>query len=281
MTGLRLAYMLPVIMSSHIMTTVLPFSYARPPYVTAVKTGEVGGLGRFLKQHREDLEGGPRATKQEDIAELLEFNQSYISRLERGRLDDTIRTKWKPDRVWTLLKAYKFTDEEALEIAQRFGLDVPPPPTPNAIQRLEVSPDFQYFPVFHGVAAGDSDPKPISGESAAIPQRHLKGVNPDNVRVFLVNGDCMVSQSVKNSSKSIGPGDFVGVDTGRLACDGCIVVAFDAKEDKLIVKHYREEGEDDHIILYPAKAGHPPVVRPKDDPQLRIIGVVFWRGGGI
>ena len=35
-----------------------------------------------------------------------------------------------------------------------------------------------------------------------------------------------------------------------------------------------------YILLYPSN-GHPPIVRPKEDPELVYRGVVYWRGGNI
>jgi SOS-response transcriptional repressor LexA len=106
------------------MTTVLPFPYAKESWHMAV-IEKIDSLGKLLKQRRDDLEGSANEVKQEDVAAAVGVVQSYISKLERGALDKTI-PKWKGDRVWKLLKAYKFDDNEVFGVIKRFDLDFPP-----------------------------------------------------------------------------------------------------------------------------------------------------------
>lgn len=90
-------------------------------------------LGAYLKRHREALLGTEQHVAQEDIAEALGFAQSYISKLERGGLDQTV-LKWKAEKQWQLLKAYRLSDDAALSVSKSFGLDLPPSVRPADMQ---------------------------------------------------------------------------------------------------------------------------------------------------
>ena len=154
-----------------------------------------------------------------------------------------------------------------LELAERLGLDLP-----NALarQRERLAEFLQRMAI-------------MNLEVVAIPKTHLRGRAKEDVRVALINGDCMISKGVRGLPKSIAHGDQIAYDTASLSPQHHdIVVCFDHQEDKLIVKLFTEQETDsDFIVLYPANPNHPPVVRPKDDPQLSLRGVVFWRGGNI
>lgn len=82
-------------------------------------------LGRFLKERREDLKGSPKQVSQNDVADALGMAQAYISKLERGSLDSTIQERWQSSQRLTLLEAYRFTEGEVIEIAERFNLELP------------------------------------------------------------------------------------------------------------------------------------------------------------
>ncbi len=247
-------------------------------------------LGLLLGGRREALRGTPEEFSGQAVADALGFSQAYISHFESGKLEKTIR-RWKSDRVWALLKAYRLGDDEARALAEAHGLEIPhkhlqSAVLPDPLLRFSVHPEYEYFPVYHGAAAGAAEPDeldPSELEVVAIPKAHLRGRLKENVRVALINGDCMISKGVRGLPKSIAQGDQVAYDTASLLPQhNDVVVCFDHQEDKLIVKLFKEqESESDFIVLYPANPNHPPVVRPKDDPQLSLRGVVFWRGGNI
>lgn len=249
-------------------------------------------LGRVLGGRRSALRGTPEEFSGQAVADALGFSQAYISNFENGALERTVR-RWRSDRVWALLKAYRLSDDEARALAAEYGLEIPAKHLqsallPDPLLRFSVHPEYEFFPLYHGAAAGAGDPEPTDPdptdlEVVAIPKTHLRGRAKENVRVALINGDCMISKGVRGLPKSIAHGDQIAYDTSSLLPQhNDIVVCFDHQEDKLIVKLFKEqEPEGDFIFLYPANATHPPVVRPKDDPQLSLRGVVFWRGGNI
>ena len=247
-------------------------------------------LGLILGGRREALKGGPEEFSGQAVADALGFSQAYISNFEHGKLERTVR-RWKSDRVWALLKAYRLGDDEARALAEQYGLEIPhrhlqSAVLPDPLLRFSVHPEYEYFPLYHGAAAGAGDSEATldpADEVVAIPKSHLRGRAKEDVRVALINGDCMISKGVRGLPKSIAHGDQVAYDTSSLLPQhNDVVVCFDHREDKLIVKLFKEqESDSDFIVLYPTNPNHPPVVRPKDDPQLSLRGVVFWRGGNV
>lgn len=243
-------------------------------------------LGVMLGARRAALKGTPEEFSGQAVADVLGFSQAYVSKLENGKLERALY-RWRSERVWALLKAYRLSDGEARKTAERFSLEIPHKHVqtallPDPLLRFSVHPEYDYFPLYHGAAAGASVPEQAD-DVVAIPKSYLRGRERENVRVALINGDCMISKGVRGSPKSIAHGDQIAYDTANLLPQhNDIVVCFDHQEDKLIVKLFREQEPDsDFIVLYPANPNHPPVVRPKDDPQLSLRGVVFWRGGNI
>ncbi len=246
-------------------------------------------LGSLLAARREALRGGPEEFSGQAVADALGFSQAYISNFEHGKLERTVR-RWNSGRVWGLLKAYRLGDDEARTLAETYGLEIPhkhlqSAVLPDPLLRFSVHPEYEYFPLYHGAAAGAGDPEATpdsADEVVAIPKNHLRGRTKDDVRVALINGDCMISKGVRGLPKSIAHGDQVAYDSSLLPQHNDVVVCFDHQEDKLIVKLFKEQEPDsDFIVLYPTNPNHPPVVRPKDDPQLSLRGVVFWRGGNV
>lgn len=96
------------------------------------------------------------------------------------------------------------------------------------------------------------------------------------MRVYLVNGDCMISPEVARVEKNIAPYDYIAVDTGKRPRPGDVVVAYWPEEDKMVVKRFQVEREG--IVLTPTAPGHPNVVLPHED-DLLIIGRVVMRTG--
>jgi SOS-response transcriptional repressor LexA len=146
-------------------------------------------------------------------------------------------------------------------------------------EALEVHPHWVAFPVFGTVDAGDvSAAAPIEDEVAYIPVEHLvrKGALRDNVRVFHVNGSCMVSDEVKRIEKNYAPGDYVAVDTGRAPQPGDVVVAWVDEREIMVIKRWQVDQFD--VTLHPLASSRP-ALRGADLSNARIIGPVIWRGG--
>lgn len=205
------------------------------------------------------------------------LNQTELSRLERGLIHPTLDLSTA--KLYALLEALEWSPSDFAE-ATRLEYPGLPAQVSEQMRRIEVQPEWQAFAVYGSVSAGAGESEPLEGESIAIPAEILrrKGVKPQNVRVYLVNGDCMISEGASRQEKSIAPGDYIAVDRGRRAVSGDIVVAWWPREEKLVVKRYKVEKEG--IRLYPTQPAHPVLVLGLEE-DLYIIGPVFWRGGGI
>lgn len=202
------------------------------------------------------------------------LNQTEISRLERGLIHPTLDLG--AAKLRALLRVLGWSWPQ-FALATGLELDFAEAGALKKLERLEAELHFATFPVQATASAGYQS-SPTNEGLVSIPLEDLKalGVRPENVRVFAVNGDCMVSESVRAMGQSIAPGDRVAVDTGRMPRTGDVVVAWDGLNEVLLIKRYQEEGE--HIVFYPARRSVPPVVRHRDDP-VKIIGPVVWRGG--
>lgn len=143
----------------------------------------------------------------------------------------------------------------------------------------EVSPNWMGFPVYSAISAGTGVYSEAI-DTAYIPLEHLKAnaVNIATLRVFLVNGDCMISDEAMKGKGSISPGDYVAVDPERAVKPDDIVVFWDGEDEVMLIKRVYEE--DDHLIFYSAKPGLPPIVRRKEAIG-QILGPVVWRGGAV
>ena len=204
--------------------------------------------------------------------------QAEVSRLERGVVHPTEDISL--EKFFALLKALEWTLEDFSEAT---GLSMPfssqaQAEALQAASRLEVTPEWLKLPVYGAVAAGKEDAKPLSDEHVYIPREKLraKGANPDTVKVYLVNGDCMISNEAQRIQKNIAPGDYVAVDSERKPQPGDVVVAWWPREDKMVVKRFKIEGKD--IVLYPVNPAHPNLVLDREE-DVFILGTVVWRGG--
>ncbi len=223
-----------------------------------------------IRQQRQRL--GKSQTQVAQESGLL--NQTEVSRLERGLIHPTLDLGAAKLRALLGVLGWsgpQFAQATGLELGFVEGGAL------LGVRRLEADLRFATFPVQATASAGLKNTQTSEG-LVSIPLEDLKalGVRPENVRVYAVNGDCMVSESVRAMGQSIAPGDRVAVDTGRMPKAGDVVVAWDGLNDMMLIKRYQEEGE--HIVFYPARHSVPPVVRHRDDP-VKIIGPVVWRGG--
>ena len=204
--------------------------------------------------------------------------QSEVSRLERGIVHPT--EDLSLEKFFALLDALEWS---LTQFTEATGLKVPfasqeQAEALQAVSRLEVRPEWVKFPVYGAVSAGKKDPEPLEYEAVFIPREKLraKGADPDAVKVYLVNGDCMISNEAQRIQKNIAPGDYVAVDPGRKPQPGDVVVAWWTEEDKMVVKRYKIEGKD--IVLYPVNPAHPNLVLGNEE-DVYILGTVVWRGG--
>lgn len=220
---------------------------------------------------------------QGDVAKAIDRSQSWVSQSLLGNSERTLRRLIvnQSKELDVLLRALQWTLPDLL---RRTQLDLPVTSGEDGHQdplsRWQVAANFVVFPVYHSASAGTGTGNPIDDAEAPIPRAHLtaRGVHEAETMVVLINGDCMVSNDAR-SQESIKHHDYVAIHMGAPAATGKIGVFWDEQSDQLIIKGIGE-GTDDHIILYPANGG-PPIVRPREDPDLIYRGLVFWRGGNV
>ncbi len=247
-----------------------------PLEVSATKTQGAKGTvwDEVIKKRRLHL-GKSQGELVRDSLGLL--YQTEVSRIERGLVRPT--KDLGLEKFFGLLKGLEWTVEDFCEAT---GIALPfyskeQATAMSAVSRLEVYDDWLAFPVYGSVSAGKDEAKALEGE-AYVPRDKLKakGADPRYVRIYLVNGDCMISDEARRLEKNIAPGDYIAVDTRSRPQTGDVVVAWWPDEEKLVVKRYRVEREG--IVLYPANPAHPNLVLSGED-DVFIIGRVIWRGG--
>ena len=204
--------------------------------------------------------------------------QAEVSRLERGIVHPT--EDLSLEKFFALLDVLEWSLDAFSEAT---GLTLPfssqeQAEALEAASRLEVRPQWLEFPVYGAVAAGKKATEPLKDEHIYIPREKLRarGADPENIQVYLVNGDCMISNEAQRIQKNIAPGDYVAVDRSRKPQVGDVVVAWWPEEEKMVVKRYKIEGKD--IVLYPVNPAHPNLVLAREE-DVYLLGTVVWRGG--
>lgn len=179
-----------------------------------------------------------------------------------------------------IARAYGMTIDRLIAFAL-YSEDAPDLTTEvlRKVEALEVHPDWVAFPVYGTVDAGDMGAAtPGEDEVAYIPREHLmrRGALRENIRVFHINGTCMVSDEVRRIEKNYAPGDFIAVDIDRPAQPGDVVVAWWDEKQAMVIKRY---GIDrDGIQLTPLSSARSAIVMPHSD-LASVLGPVVWRGG--
>jgi SOS-response transcriptional repressor LexA len=247
----------------------------QPELETAEVFADSPTWAQRLKERRVQLH-----KSQEELAAQSKnvLNQTVISRLERGQSQPLESLSLK--ELVAYLSVLELNLESFLQLTK---LEFPFESLEQAdvleqVKRFQVKPKWQRFTVRGTVSAGRVSSHDNNEEEIIIPREHLvkKGADPKFVSVYLVNGDCMISEEARHTHKNIAPGDYVAVDTKNKAKPGDIVVAWWAEEEKLVIKRFKIEREA--IILYPTSPAHPPLVLKHED-DAKILGRVIWRGG--
>jgi repressor LexA len=236
---------------------------------------DVPAWAQKLKERRMQLQ-----KSQEDLATQSKnvLNQTVISRIERGVSQPLESLSLK--ELLCYLSVLELTLESFMKLTGLvFSLEsLEQAETLEQVKRFQVRPKWQRFKVLGTVSAGKSSGSDSRDEEIIIPREHLikKGADPKFVRVYLVNGDCMISEEARRSHKNIASGDYVAIDVKNKAKSGDIVVAWWAEEEKLVIKRFKVEREQ--VVLYPTSPAHPPLVLQHED-DAKILGRVIWRGG--
>lgn len=259
-----------VIMSTIIMTDML--SCPMKKYGVMPVTDEKGKkpLGRILGERREHLRGSPQFFEQDAVGDALGFDQSYISRLEKGRLEKAMM-KWKPERVWAMLKAYNLSDNEAQRLAEEYGLSVPTKGAPSfgipGVAQAALAPFLGTISAgWKGLSAVDN-----GTETRAIPTWIVDRFGEDDIFALDVTGDSMTCQDVK---VEIPAGSECFFHSELNPENGDIVAVWLDDHDMGVLKVYRPQ--DGYTVLESYNKQHPPIVVNQDNPG-RVCGVYLGK----
>lgn len=144
---------------------------------------------------------------------------------------------------------------------------------------LEVHPEWIAYPATPARAAGgDGAATPSEGKVAYIPREHLirAGAKVESVRVFHLDGECLVSEEAQRISKSFVVGDYVAIDSDREPAPGEVVAAWcNVSRSMVFLRWGVDVGETTLRALSDRR--QPAVVG--DARNTRVLGPVIWRGG--
>lgn len=230
------------------------------------------------KSTREKTDYGKKLEARRD---LLRKSLDFIEKETEGRLyrqlvyrlefGDKKPDSLLPQQIDDLAMVLEWTP---LELADVLGLELPK----NIYGEKLDYDNWLVFPVTHSAKAGEGKVAYIEGETAMIPRKKLQevGAIEENIMAVRVNGDCLVSSDVKKANQSIGHGDTVFIDTGRMPQRGQKGVYWDTETEQLIIKYHGEQ-VDGFTILYDARG----MMYNYKDIEGRYIprGVVIYRGG--
>lgn len=226
-------------------------------------------LTTALKERRED-----KKISQVDIS--IDFNVTQGTISNYANHPEKFLTQ---DKNWVIrfIERHGFSKSEAQVMAQRLFADDFKEIFGNkdnfekhVIRDLEED----VIPVYGSASAGSGNSEDIEG-FLRIPKISLRGRDKKNIYALLVNQDCLVSHDVRFSVKNVAHGDYVAVDEMQVPVSSSIVVYWDNRQEKLILKLFKEK--DSSIILYDGKGNMIPSAQFEDD--LIFKGVAFWRGG--
>ena len=232
-------------------------------------------IGLLVKRWRKGR-GLNRVEMHNELSKLgVDISYGYLSKLESGGRDlgsASIEIREGIRQVLGISRE-RWQEETGLHVPLRTS------PEADPVRSRGIMLDWIALPVYHTASAGTGQPEALDGEEIVVPREVLlqRGVALNDVMPLRINGDCLVSQKVRFSTKNIAHGDYVLVDLASAPSDGDTILAYDKHSDQLIVKFWKEDN-DDYVVLYDARGIS--IARPKDDPELVFRGVVFYRMGG-
>lgn len=144
---------------------------------------------------------------------------------------------------------------------------------------LEVHPEWMAFPAYACGAAGDhGSAKPMKDKVAYIPREHLtrESVKADDVRVYYLDDECLISDEAARVSKPFSVGDYVAIDTSRTADVGDVVSTWCNDLKTMVFLRYGVDRVGVALRTLADRRAPPAVVDITDS---TVLGPVIWRGG--
>lgn len=229
--------------------------------------------GTRLRELRERLNLSLRqaAQRAESISyatiRQLEHRVGAWDRVEVGTLSALSRAYGVPlDRLVRLVFLAEDTPDIAEEVIKK-------------PEDLEVHPEWVAFRAVHASEGGATGATtPSEGKVAYIPKEHLvrAGAKIDSVRVYHLDGECLVSEEAQRVSKSFAVGDYVAIDSDRKPTPGEVVACWCEVNNVMLFQRWGVDG-DDTMLRALANRREPAVVWNLSG--TRVLGPVIWRGG--
>ena len=136
-------------------------------------------------------------------------------------------------------------------------------------------PNFIIFPVINTISVQTSN-NAISNEITIIPRNilHHYQLNEQDVKVFKVSENSIISETVRLSRKNIAPDDLIAVTSKVKPQSNDIIAIWLPEKETLIIKTWLPEMNNN--ILYPANLDDIPINTSNNEP-VELLGIVFWR----
>lgn len=144
---------------------------------------------------------------------------------------------------------------------------------------LEVHPEWVAFPAIPATTAGDPRAAArMEGKVAYIPRQHLvrAGAKAESVRVYHLDGECLVSDEAQRVNKSFVAGDYVAIDSDREPAPGEVVASWCEVNNVMLFQRWGIDGAE--TLLRPLADRRVPSA-VWDVRGARVLGPVIWRGG--
>lgn len=144
---------------------------------------------------------------------------------------------------------------------------------------LEVHPEWIAFPAYAAREGGNNGAAtPMKDKVAYIPREHLSRQNTkaEHVRVYYLDGGCMISEEAARVSKSFTIGDYVAIDTSRTPTLGDVVATWCNDRATIVFQRWGIDGTATTLRPVADRRVLPVVV---DTTGARVLGAVVWRGG--
>lgn len=144
---------------------------------------------------------------------------------------------------------------------------------------LEVHPEWMAFPAYASGAAGDHGAAtPMKDKVAYIPREHLsrEGVKADDVRVYYLDAECLISDEASRVGKPFSVGDYVAIDTNRTPEVGEMVSTWCNVLNTMVFLRHGVDRVGVALRTIADRRAPPAVVDITDS---TVLGPVIWRGG--
>jgi hypothetical protein len=220
--------------------------------------GDAKNLGHFLKERREESKYTSNKITGHKVATAIRQSQTQVWKVENGQVDVT---KWFPERQLALLQAYNLDNNEIVETAEKFNLELPDvknATNPNVINLKGVRLVTLRI-VGHSGA----------GEPLTVLESDLKGYRAESCVAVLTSGSTLACERVRDEYKAAASLIF---SSEKKPEPGKVVLYRFKETDDYLICIYRETPHTFPAISYD---GTRAMTLAHDDPRLEFCGTQF------